>query len=155
MYKLIPVLFIISIFGISGCATNKTNDKSIKKLISALNEVAPYAKILDQFTAAAKNKNINKMIELTSISSIKMYGLPSFKNTYKNIFIPEITSCNKIYSNKKMMVVSKESTKIGKGYIFQKICTKSKGKPSIMNIKVLNDNGRISVGAVLIFKPNK
>jgi len=155
MYRIISIILIISLTGITGCATNKSSDKSIQNLIAAANESAEHVKILNQFTVAAKNNNLTKMMELTSTSAIKIYGLSSFKNTYKNIFIPEIMSCNKMYTNKNVTLVTKESTGIGKGFVYQKICSKSKGKPSIMNIKVLNDNGRISVGAVVVIKPNK
>jgi len=153
MYKIILIALILSLAGITGCATNKSSDESIQNLIAAANESVEYVKILNQFTVAAKNNDLTKMMELTSTSAIKIYGLSSFKNTYKNIIIPEITSCNKMYTNKNVMLVTKESTGIGKGFVYQKICSKSKGKPSLINIKVLNDNGRISVGAVLVLKP--
>lgn len=147
--------FLLVVSVLSSCASNISSNKSVQDMIAAANENSKYVSVMNKFMVAAKNKNITEMLALTSASSIKMYGLSSYENNYKNILIPEITSCNKIYTNKNIMLTSKEATRIGKGYIYQKICTKEKGKPSIVNIKVLNDNGHIAVAGTIVFKPNK
>ena len=147
------LLLTVSI--LPGCASNKPSNKYVQDMIAAANENSKYVSVMNKFMVAAKSKNITKMLALTSTSSIKVYGLSSFEDNYKNILVPEITSCNKIYTNKNVMLTSKKATGIGKGYIYQKICTKGKGKPSVINIKVLNDNGRIAVAGTIVFKPNK
>jgi len=147
--------FLLVASVVSSCASNKSSNKSVQDMIAAANENSKYVGAMNEFMVAAKNKNITEMLALTSASSIKMYGLSSFEDNYKNILVPEITSCNKIYTNKNVMLTSKKATGIGKGYIYQKICTKEKGKPSVINIKVLNDNGHIAVAGTIVFKPNK
>jgi len=150
------LLLVLS--GLSGCASNQINNKTAQDLIAAHKAHEKHLDVLNEFMASAKKKNINKMISLTSNTTISKNGIDLVKKHYKNKIIPEINSCNKIYTHKNVTLVSKKTIKIGSGYIYTKMCQKDNGKRSVIKIMILKEKEHISLSSIFIItvnKPNK
>ena len=155
MKKLYILIFLLSFSSLYGCASNKPSNKSVQDLIAAHKEQNMYLSVMNKFISYAKNKDINKMLSLTSKTTINKNGISTLKKIYKNSIIPEINSCKKIYTKKNITRATKELTGIGSGFIYNKICQKENGKISILNIAILKENERISLSSVFIFRENK
>jgi len=149
----VSLLLILSV--ISGCASNDIKNKSVQDLIAAHKAQGKYLNVMNEFMIATKKKNINKMLSLTSNTTISKNGMDSVKNLYKNKIIPEINSCKKIYTHKNVSLVSKKTVKIGSGYAFNKICLKENKETSIINIMILKEKESISLVSIFIITPNK
>ena len=128
------LLFVLS-FSLVSCATNKSFDKeaqedfnkAAKDLIAVYKEHNKYVGVMNNFISYTKNKNVNKMLALTSKTTIRKNGISVVKNLYSKSIIPEINSCTKMYTNKKVARATKELTGIGSGFIYIKYVKKKTG----------------------------
>ena len=146
---------LVGLSALSGCASNKINNKTAQDLIAAHKAHEKYLDVLNEFMMSAKKKDINKMLSLTSNTAISKNGIDPVKNLYKNKIIPEINSCKKIYTHKNISIISKEMVKIGSGYAYNKICQKENKETSIINIVILKEKEHISLMSIFIITPNK
>lgn len=99
--------------------------------------------VLNQFIAAGRIGDIEKMLGLSSRSTIQEIGLAQLQQTYKNKFVPVIQSCQSFANNKTITHLSAKQTGSESGYMYQFSCERFDSTVLKFKAYVLNENNKI------------
>ena len=106
---------------------------------------AEFEQVMNDFIFAAKNSNIEKMIELTSEVTLFKDGRAFLQNLYETDISLFLSQSKKSHDFKPKEFVSSKISKTGSGWIFYKNFDQPDGDFHKVKIIVLKENGRIVV----------
>ena len=143
------VIMVLVVFSLQACNAmrGEADAKRIGKVLE-LYYSKNFTPIIDAFVKSGQEGDVDKMVSLTSESTIEKMGLEGLKKHYDDNIIPVLKTCLKILDGSKREFIR---TKKGKGWIYYKVCHNEETSFAV-RFTILRENERFALTSFRLVK---